>query len=1189
MTRFEPIAIVGQGCVLPGALTPEALTELVMDKQTVYGPVNPAELGLMGAAAVGRAFVSGRVRGFDTVFDPGQARLKSVDASELDPVCAWPLKAALDAWENAGKPKVKGGALGIFTANLAYPSAGHVAYASSIWRGDAPPPAHAILNSALPPRLIAEALRATGPCFALDAACASSLYAVDIACRRLQARRIDCAVIAGVNAADNLILHIGFRALNALSPTGRSRPFVKGADGLVPSEGAAAIVLKRLGDVVAGEKVYAVIRGSGLSNDGRRKGLLAPAAEGQADAMRRALESGEVDPYTIDYLECHATGTPVGDGVEVASASSVYTEQERLVAGSLKANTGHLITVAGLASILKLTGAMARETLPPTPIDGPLLESIRGTGMQVLQQPAPWKSGDGPRRAAISNFGFGGNNAHLILEDYRPPTRSGRNRAIKPPPMPDIVICAASLMAGPDRNTEAVLRRLMNHPVISPGPATKIGADARTARTPPRDLMQAEPQQLAILSAVTEALQRVEAVPADQVGVFAGMACAADSARWALRERVKADPSQSPDDIAPELDSSMVLGAMANMTANRITFGKDFRGMGFSVSGGAASGLAGLDLAIEALASGRLSMAVVTAADFASEPVRAGALQELMGIDRTGDLAATLILKRRDDAEAAGDPVLATVSPVEWKNRKSTTETNLIRGVYGAAPEAEALATVALDTLFAAYSHKATPEGVVLTLGSKPRKPRISVPTGPANTSASISLTPAPPLILPDPLRPTPSIFFASAGSRAKLAGALEKRRCGGKGKYRIAIVALPGQEMEDKLSAAARTLAKGKTPEGAGVYCGEGAPEGELAFLFTGSAAVYPRMARRLLMAFPDIRHRLSKLSRAEEIAGLLARSNLTEFEQLCAGTLVSQAHAILLLDILKVKPDAALGLSLGESNALFSFGYWKDPGGLLDEISEAAMYERYIGGDFETAKQAWGPNVPSDWSNWRLQAPVAKVQHALKRHPGVEITIIYTDTDCMIGGPAEACRALGEEFGKRAGVKMNQHLIVHAQAMKPFADTWRRLHTRKVHAGSGVRLYANAIHGAYEPDMDLVADMLTRQAVDTVDFPKTVRQAWEDGIRTFVELGPRDTLTSSLATTLKGKPYHAIATDRIETSDLAQVAEVAAFLYADGREIDMTPLIETLAAAQKNEADPNADWNAIRAVPYPMPKIRK
>lgn len=1189
MSSFEPIAIIGQGCVLPGAHTPETLTDLVMDRKVVYGAVPPEELGLFGAAARDRHFVSGRVHGFDDLFEPDRARLKSVNAAELDPVCSWPLKAALDAWADAARPRVKGSALGVFVANLSYPSEGHVAYASSVWRREDLPPAHMALNSALPARLIAEALRATGPCFSLDAACASSLYAVDIACRKLQSRQLDCALVAAVNAADNLILHIGFRALNALSPTGRSRPFVQGADGLVPSEGAAAIVLKRLSDLEPGEMVHGVIRGSGLSNDGRRKGLLSPAAAGQTDAMRRALDESGIDPLSIQFLECHATGTPVGDGVEVSSATSVYAGLERLPAGSLKANTGHLITVAGLASILKLTGSMAREALPPTPIDGDLLSAVSHSNLDVLSAPEPWISLHGPRRASISNFGFGGNNAHLILEEYRPSERTGRNRTAKPNAAPEIVICAAALMAGSDKTTDAVLRRLMNHPVAPPAPMTSIGADATAARMPPKDLAQAEPHQLAILSTVSEGLQRVAPVATDQTGVFAGMSCAADSARWALRERVKVNPKQSPDDVAPELDAAMVLGAMANMSANRVTFSRDFQGMGYSVSAGAASGLAALDLAIDALSSGRLSMAVVAAADMCSEPVRAMGLKDVFGIERPGDAAAALILKRREDAEAADDPILASVSGVEWKNWAASDTDDLFRSVYGHVPDADALIRVVLETLLNAHSHMQTSEGAVLTLSPKPKKSRVSVSAGLANAGASVALTASAPQVVPDPLRPTPSVFFASAGDKEKLAVALRSDKPGGRGKCRIAIVATPGADMDGKLAAVARDLSKGKAPTGNGVHYGEGKPEGELAFMFTGSAAVYPRMARRLLMAFPEIRDRLSKLSRAEEIAALLARSSLSEFEQLCAGTLVSQAHAILLLDILKVKPDAAIGLSLGESNALFSFGYWKDPGDLLDEISKAAMYERHIGGDFETARQAWGPNVPTDWTNWRLQAPVEEVRSALERHPGVEITIIYTDEDCMIGGPADACRQMCEEFGPKAGVKMNQHLIVHAKAMAPFADTWRQLHTRKVYPGSGVRLYANAIHAAYKPETDLVADMLTRQAVDTVDFPKTVRRAWDDGVRTFVELGPRDTLTQSLSTTLKGKPYHAVAIDRIEASDLGQVAEAAAFLYADGRAIDMKPIVGVLSAAQKNEVTPNGEWTATRPVPYPMPHILK
>ncbi|OYW84804.1 MAG: hypothetical protein B7Z22_09860, partial [Hyphomonas sp. 32-62-5] len=132
-----------------------------------------------------------------------------------------------------------------------------------------------------------------------------------------------------------------------------------------------------------GEIVHGVIRGIGLSNDGRRKGLLAPDATGQAEAMRRAYADSGVDPDTVQFLECHATGTPVGDGVEVASSASIFGAR-RLPAGSLKANTGHLITVAGLASVLKLTAALRHETLPAMPLDGKLLPSLGGDTLTPL-------------------------------------------------------------------------------------------------------------------------------------------------------------------------------------------------------------------------------------------------------------------------------------------------------------------------------------------------------------------------------------------------------------------------------------------------------------------------------------------------------------------------------------------------------------------------------------------------------------------------------------------------------------------------------------------------------------------------------------------------------------------------------------------------------------------------------------
>lgn len=1177
MSHFEPIAIVGEGCVLPGASTPDALWDIVEQKRVVTQRVAPARLGLADRGATNPTWVSGLID------EP-----PSEDHAALDPVCRWPLKAVLNAWSAAATDHIAQERRAVILANLLYPSRAKAAYAADIWRdGHTNRPLADTLNSGFPAKHIADAIGATGPVLALDAACASSLYALEIACRKLAARQIDIAAVAAVNAADNLILHIGFSALKALSPTGRSRPFIEGADGLVPSEGAAAVILKRLSDVKKGETVHGVIRGIGLSNDGRRKGLLAPDATGQAEAMRRAYAQAGIDPATINFLECHATGTAVGDSVEIASSSSVFGPR-RLPIGSLKANTGHLITVAGLASVLKLTAAMRRETLPAMPLDGALLPALSGNGLAPLSTSEPWTRGDTPRRTAISNFGFGGNNSHLILEQHEP-----RTHAVKGTALPsahetdDIVICGIGLLAGPDRGERAVLRRLMNAPLQAAPATPEVAADPIRARTPPADLLRAEPQQLAIFDVAAMALEGIARPTPEVCGVFTGTACANDSARWLLRERIASEgacSAQALNAIAPPLVAADVLGAMANMTANRLTVSEDFRGRSFAIAAEQASGLAALDAACDALRQGDMDLAIVAAANFATETVAASHT-----VAPPADMAAALVLKRRKDAEAAGDPILGTVSAIDWSANAPQSE-SLIQSAYGIAPIAAPLFGLAASLALAARGLSPDPDAHIAAPFIAEILPPFYAAASASETTPGLvaTITPAPVRPSPDMLRPTPHLFWAAAASRAALAKKLTSGRTGGKGSHRIALLAPNEETLREQVKTASAALAADTDPAGDGIFYGAGAPDGELAFAFTGSAASYPRMGRGLLAALPEVAAKLGEIPSAQAMTPLLAKSSLTEFEQLCAVSLLTQAHAILLRDVLGLAPTAALGLSLGESNALFAFGYWKDMGGLLADISNAAMYERHLGGAFETAKEAWGRNVPTDWTNWRLRAPIDAVRKAVSAHPNVEITIIYSDIDAMIGGPAEACRAVADSLGKGAGALMHQHLIVHASAMAPFADKWRELHTRPVsRIENGPRLYANAINAAYKPTKAKVADMLTRQAVTTVDFPATVRQAWEDGVRTFVELGPRDSLTQSIRLTLKDKPHLAIATDEIESADLAQIARLAATLFAAGYPIRIETVAQRLDAARAHPWATPKPAPVTRPAKYETPKL--
>lgn len=241
-------------------------------------------------------------------------------------------------------------------------------------------------------------------------------------------------VAGAASRPDPLYLHVGFCGLSATSRTGRSRPFDRDADGLVHGEGAGFVALTRLSDArAAGLPVFGVIRGVGLSNDGRGSGLISPSEEGQVRAMRLAYEVAGVAPESVSLVECHATGTPVGDAVEARGMARVFGASDDVPIGSAKSNIGHLLASAGVAGLLKVLGAMRAGVRPATLGARRPLDALSGTPLRVLDTAEQWA---GPRRAAVSAFGFGGTNAHLLLDDPddapRPPC-PGRRTDRGPP------------------------------------------------------------------------------------------------------------------------------------------------------------------------------------------------------------------------------------------------------------------------------------------------------------------------------------------------------------------------------------------------------------------------------------------------------------------------------------------------------------------------------------------------------------------------------------------------------------------------------------------------------------------------------------------------------------------------------------------------------------------------------------
>ncbi|HZI17745.1 MAG TPA: SDR family NAD(P)-dependent oxidoreductase [Pyrinomonadaceae bacterium] len=265
-----------------------------------------------------------------------------------------------------------------------------------------------------------------GSNFVIDAACASSLVALDLAIQELALRRSDVVITGGIDTGQHPYGYVAFSKTQALSETGRSRPFDKRADGIVISEGVAVAVLKRLEDAERdGDRIYAVLRGVGGSSDGKAMGMTAPRPAGQVRALRRCYQRAAIPFTSVGYYEAHGTGTPVGDAAELETVSGFLRSEgagtRQCAISSVKGLIGHTKTAAGIVGIVKAAMALRHRVLPGHPIDEPLDDlQAPDSPLFLLREPRPWFAAPGsqPRRAAVSAFGFGGTNSHAVLEEY---------------------------------------------------------------------------------------------------------------------------------------------------------------------------------------------------------------------------------------------------------------------------------------------------------------------------------------------------------------------------------------------------------------------------------------------------------------------------------------------------------------------------------------------------------------------------------------------------------------------------------------------------------------------------------------------------------------------------------------------------------------------------------------------------
>ncbi|MFG2936832.1 beta-ketoacyl synthase N-terminal-like domain-containing protein [Streptomyces sp. NPDC048282] len=456
-------AIVGISCLFPGAESPDAFWRNLrdgVDSRTeggtdVFGPApDPALADPEHAITCVRG---GFVTGFE--FDPTGYRLRPEELTRLDRVFHWSLHTAREALRDSGhadRPELLA-RTGLVVGDYSFPTPASArislplvqeAVLEGVRRSGhpAPPPA-ALLDpaavhpanarvSGAPARITATALGLGGPRYALDAACSSALYALKLACDHLAAGQADLVLAGGVCAPDPTLIHLSFSDLHAYPENGISQPFDARSTGILTGQGAGMVAVRRLADALAdGDRIHAVVDGIGLSNDGAGRHLLVPNPSGQLASYELAYARAGFGPEEVDYLECHATGTPIGDGTEAESVTGWFGARGAAVPplGSVKGNLGHLLTVAGLSSLLKVILAMGHGELPPTiGVDRPLTEDL-----PVVREARPWPDGrPGPRRAAVSAFGFGGTNAHVVLSQQA--DEEGESAPAVPPAL-DIV------------------------------------------------------------------------------------------------------------------------------------------------------------------------------------------------------------------------------------------------------------------------------------------------------------------------------------------------------------------------------------------------------------------------------------------------------------------------------------------------------------------------------------------------------------------------------------------------------------------------------------------------------------------------------------------------------------------------------------------------------------------------------
>ncbi|KAK4222721.1 acyl transferase/acyl hydrolase/lysophospholipase [Podospora fimiseda] len=459
LTGSEPIAICGFACRLPGdASSPDRFWDLISKGRSaqchvpnsrfnVDGFYHPQGQDRPGSMKMkGGYFLQEDVRQFENSF----FGINNLEATYMDPQQRKLLEVVYECMENAGIPLDKasgsntGCYVGNFTVDFQVMQLRDSDYLNR-YSGTG-------LGTTILANRISHVFNLLGPSLVLDTACSSSLYCLHVACSALENYECDAAIVAGGNLIQSAEQHIATMKAGVLSPTSTCHTFDSSADGYGRGDGVGALYIKRLRDAIRdGDPIRSVIRGNAVNANGRTSGISLPSADGQELVIRKALAKAGLGPDDISYIECHGTGTKVGDAIEVDALARVFQRQGKdpLIIGAVKTNVGHSEAASGITSVIKSTLALEKGQIPPThgvKNINPKLK-IEERNISIPTELVSWPEIPGRvRRAGINSFGYGGANSHTILEEASGLVRRSLAGVpeLRPPPSQSAVVLPLS-------------------------------------------------------------------------------------------------------------------------------------------------------------------------------------------------------------------------------------------------------------------------------------------------------------------------------------------------------------------------------------------------------------------------------------------------------------------------------------------------------------------------------------------------------------------------------------------------------------------------------------------------------------------------------------------------------------------------------------------------------------------------